>query len=357
MTEKHTLFELPEAAPDHLYALLRNAARGYKCFLALRVALDAGIFERLQKGGRPDALAACLGLDPQILEGLCALLVEEGLLDERGGKLFTSDDARTYLVPDSPLYQGAVLENIDETFALWGRLWRALKQGPLNPFEEGLFGGAFLPALAAETLAGEAQRTAALVSAVPGFSQVREVLDLGGGHGLYALALCARNPDLQAEIMDLDQVRPVAEANMLRFGAKRVRFTSGDVFHSDLGTDRDAVLLFYNPGGKRFDLLERIHACLAPGGIFVSKHAFYSENEGSKDPLVDLEWRMTAFPGVSKGPNVYRFQGDLCYEAYRAELESRFEILADHGPEAFAAPNVGKFGDRLDSRLIVARKR
>ncbi|MGE4551485.1 MAG: methyltransferase, partial [Desulfovibrionaceae bacterium] len=233
------------------------------------------------------------------------------------------------------------------------------RSGPLNPVAEGLFGGAFLPALAAEALSGEARRTADRLLETPGFDAVDDVLDLGGGHALYALALAARLPGLRAEVLDLPSARPLAEGHIRRFGGGdgRVRFRAGDIFHADLGRGRQAVLLFYSPGGKRPDLLERIHACLAPGGFFVSKHAFYAADEGRKDPLLDLEWRLSAFPGTAKGPRVYEFQGDLDRDAYRAELAARFDIVAEHEAPAFAAPDLGKFGDRLDSRLIIARKR
>jgi spermidine synthase len=35
------------------------------------------------------------------------------------------------------------------------------------------------------------------------------------------------------------------------------------------------VIFSYNPGGKNERILEKIHRCLKPGGLFVTKHAFY----------------------------------------------------------------------------------
>jgi hypothetical protein len=347
----------PAIAPDRVYGLLEQASRGCKIFAALRAALGRNLFQHLGTPKPTDRLARETGLGPRLLEPLCGLLAQAGFLEHDPQGWALPEDVRTYLAEDGPLSQRAVVDNLAETFRVWERLDRILDTGPVDPMKEGLFGGAFLPALAAETLSGEAQRTAALVAGVPGFGEVRDLLDLGGGHGLYALALCARLPGLRAEIMDTKWARPVAEQFMAGQGHGRARFIEGDIFTSPLGQGRDAALLFYNPGGKRADMLERIHACLRPGGFLASKHVFYARDDEGKDPLSDLEWNLTAFPGVSKGPHVYRFEGDLDQEEYMALLESKFDILADHGPEAFAAPALGKFGDRLDSRLIVAQKR
>ena len=350
------LNHFPAVAPDRLYALLEHTVRGAKAFLALKAALDKGLFSFLEEPKSMEQLAEALKVEPHLLEPLCALLAQAGFLEVRDGQWSLPEDVRFYL-SDGPFSHKPVVENLAETIALWGRMGQVLDTGPLDPFREGLFGGAFLPALAAETLAGECQRTADLLARVEGMDQVRDLADLGGGHGLYALALCARLPELHAEILDRPMARPLAEQNIERFGNGRTRFTEADIFRDSLGADRDAALLFYNPGGKNAALLDRIHACLRPGGIFASKHAFYSRNEGGKDPLNDLEWNLAVFPGVAKGPHVYRFRGDLDFEDYLALLEERFEVLADHGPEDFASPDLGKFGDRLDSRLIIARKR
>lgn len=357
--------------PDRLYEVLRQASHGCKTFLALKAALDSGLIQRLGDGRGPrtvDRIVQEMGLDGSVLLSLCRVLVEMGVLEcarvSKDVGMMRPDDAlclspmaEEYLLSDGHLNQLPVIANVSETMHLWELLGKALEQGPLYPEREGLFGGTFLPALAAEAFSGEAQRTAALVASVAGFDAARDLLDLGGGHGLYSLALCARCKELHAEVMDFENVRPIAERYIGELGDGRVSFTAGNVFSAPLGTERDAVLLFYSPGGKRADLLDRIHDCLKPGGYFVSKHAFYGRGEGSKNPLLDLEWRMTAFPGVNKRENIYSFQGDLCREDYLDMLEQRFEIVADHGPEVFAAPDVGKFGDRLDSRLIVARKR
>jgi len=365
MSNRCLLLDPPDSAPTALYDLLRRSARGYKTVLALRAVLRAGMFDLADRPRSVAEWARALNLEERILSPVCELLAEAGVLERREPGYCPAPWTRTWLAQDGPLCQEAVVENVVETCGLWGELERALRRGPLDPWKEGLFGGSFLPALGAESLVGEAQRSAALVAQTPGFDQVRDLADLGGGHGLYSLALCARCPELHAEVLDLPGAKAQAEAWTARFasyvqdgnGGTRVRFTPTDIFADPLGEERDAVLLFYNPGGKNPHLLERIHDCLRPGGLFVSKHAFYRREEGSKDPLSDVEWNMTAFPGVEKGPHVYWFAEDLCREEYMERLDRGFEVLAEYEADAFASPDLGKFGDRLDSRMIICRKR
>lgn len=350
-------FSPPEPSPKSLYASLEQASRGYKTFLALRTAVRFGVFSFLSSGKKLDDLSSDTGIAPCFLEPLCELLEQIGMVCKQDDIWWPTEDAGTYLCASGPYSQVAVLESLVETFSLWEKLESIFQRGPVNPFKEGIFGGAFLPGLAAETLAGEAQRTAALAAAVPDFFKVRDLLDIGGGHGLYSLAFCARFPEMQAEIMDLESARPLAERNIQIFNGSRVRFSPADIFKEPLGKERDAVLLFYNPGGKNPQLLERIHDCLRQGGIFASKHVFYSRGDKGKDPLTDLEWNLTAMPGVEKGPYMYSFSGDLPREDYMAQLGDFFEIVADYGPENFAVPDLAKFGDRQGSRFIIARKR
>ena len=102
---------------------------------------------------------------------------------------------------------------------------------------------------------------------------------------------------------------------------------------------------------------EKIHRCLNPGGLFVTKNAFYRQEEGSKSVLLDAEWHLTAFSGVEKGRNVYAFHGDLSWEAYMERLRQRSVVDEIIDAKDYATPPLAKFGDRLDSKIIICRKR
>jgi predicted O-methyltransferase YrrM len=351
---------LPDPAPvdpTPLYDVLHSASVGIKRFQALRAALRLGLFERLEEACDDVTLAGELGLDPVLTSAFCALLADMRLLIHKGKAWQRTQVATCFLDSRSPYYLGEMLRCMADDISLWEGLENLLRNGPLDLSKEQVFQGSFLEALARESLLGEVQKTADLVAAMPGFASARRALDLGGGHGLYAMALCERNPTLRAIVFDTPTACAATKAYIREFGAERMTAQAGDLFQDDWGADYDLVFFSYNPGGKQKRILQKIYASLAPGGLFVTKHAFYGTREGSKDALLDMEWLLTRFPGIGKAPNVYRFAGDLSREAYLAFLIEHYELLLLSEARQFAPPALGRFGDRLDSHLIICRKR
>jgi hypothetical protein len=356
MTQQR-LPDLPPVDPAPLYALLHAAFTGNKRLQALRTALCLDLFEHLEKECAGEELASSLNLDPILTSSLCALLAEMGLVERKGNAWRRTDLAACFLDSRSPFFQGEVLRCMEDNLDLWAGLEDLLRHGPIDISKEQVFQGSFLDALASESLLGEVQKTAELVASTPGFAQVRRALDLGGGHGLYALALCEQNPELRAIVFDTPAACGVAQAYIQKFSADRVTTKAGDLFQDDWGTGYDLVFFSYTPGGKQARILRKIHTSLASGGLFVTKHAFHGGREGSKDALIDLEWLLTRFPGIGKERNAYCFTGDLSREEHLAFIIEHYELLSIFEAREFAPPALGKFGDRLDSQLIIARKR
>ena len=347
----------PEPSPEKLYRLWEQAARGYKQFCTLAAAVRLRLFDHLDQPRLPGELADRMGTDAQLTADLCDMLVAMDVLAGHGDGVCATPLSQTYLRSDSPWFQEAVIENIFSGFGLWRQLDRVCREGPIRVDEADFFENNLIDSLAAETLTGELHHTVAAIVRQPEFAAARRVLDLGGGHGLYAMALNARCPDLEAIVFDFPPVEKDFEYFRKRYGATGVRFVAGNLFTDDLGRDFDLVLFSYNPGGKNERVLEKIHRCLRPGGLFVTKHAFYRRGEGTKSVLQDVEWQLTAFSGVAKGRHVYAFDGDLCREAYLQRMQRSFEIIETIPAWDFATPPLAKFGDRLDSEIIIARKR
>ncbi|WP_300671942.1 class I SAM-dependent methyltransferase [Desulfoluna sp.] len=346
-----------EPQADALHGLFYQASRHYKEFCAMTAAVRLGIFDALEEPLTLEGLCDACRLLPPATKHLLELLCELGLLNRQDDRYRNTPLSALYLVTSSPLFQGAVMRDIQNGFALWDRLDRVLQEGPIAVEEETFFENGLVDSLAAEILCGELQKTVEAVASVPAFKQARSLLDLGGGHGLYAIALSRINPELHATVFDFPDIARKAEEVLAANGADRVRFVPGNLFTDDLGSDHDVIFLSYNPGGKNPALLKRIHDALKPGGLFVTKHVFYKKEEGSKDRLLDLEWSLSAFNGVKKGDNVYRFSGDLSWEAHQDLLTQYFTIEETLEADAFSGLPLAKFGDRVDSRMIIAVKK
>jgi SAM-dependent methyltransferase len=132
---------------------------------------------------------------------------------------------------------------------------------------------------------GAAQRAPLLVQTV-GAEGVGRLLDVGGGSGAYSIAFARANPSLEAVILDLATVLPIAEGHVAEAGlAGRVLTRAGDLRKDDLGAGFDLVLLssichMLDSAGNR-DLLRRAFAALSPGGRVVISDFVLAEDRTS----------------------------------------------------------------------------
>ena len=93
-------------------------------------------------------------------------------------------------------------------------------------------------------LAGRAKNVApALATAVP-MSDSQQLLDIGGGTGIYSYALLEQNPNLRAAVFDRPEVLKVASEMAHEYDLKdRTDFVAGDMFVDPFPPDADTILL------------------------------------------------------------------------------------------------------------------
>jgi SAM-dependent methyltransferase len=102
----------------------------------------------------------------------------------------------------------------------------------------------------------------------------RTLVDVAGGHGGFAMAMCRRHPSLRATVVDLPPSVAVGRAVVDEQGyAARVSFREGDVFEVGLGSDLDVVSVFnlihHLPEERDRRLVAMAHEALRPGGHIV----------------------------------------------------------------------------------------
>jgi cyclopropane fatty-acyl-phospholipid synthase-like methyltransferase len=116
--------------------------------------------------------------------------------------------------------------------------------------------------------AGEVARR---VKLEPGATRL---LDVGGGHGQWSVAFCARHPELESTVLDLAPAVPVGEAIVAEAGmSERVRYRAGDLRTAGWGEGWDCVLIFnviHNLSPQEAEAaVGRARAALRPGGRLV----------------------------------------------------------------------------------------
>jgi ubiquinone/menaquinone biosynthesis C-methylase UbiE len=231
-----------------------------------------GIFDALAE--RPDdaeGLARRLRLDPRGTDILLVALHALGYVDERDGVYRNAAAVEKFVLPDSPQSVRAYVEVFNQD--MWdefGRTDDAVRTGetsglhrrdPDDPYWERYMRGLFdLTRLGGDEVA----------KMIPARSP-RRMLDLAGGHGGYAIAMCRRHADLRVTIAELEGAarigrQIVAEEDM----ADRIDFLVGDMFEVDLGRGYDVATAFqivhHFDEDQNVELLSLARAALRDGG-------------------------------------------------------------------------------------------
>lgn len=239
---------------------------------AIMAATSLGVFDALaERPDGADALARRLKLDPQGTDILLVALHAMGYVDERNGKYRNAPAVERYVLPDGPQSLRAYIEGFNQD--MWDEFSHAehaLRTGettglhsraPDDPYWERYMRGLFdLTRLAGPDVAK-------LIRA----RSPKRMLDLAGGHGGYAIAMCERHKDLSVTIAELEGAarigRQIVEENGM---SKRIDYLVGDMFQTDLGTDYDVATAFqivhhFDPA-QNVELLTLAYETLRPGG-------------------------------------------------------------------------------------------
>jgi SAM-dependent methyltransferase len=102
----------------------------------------------------------------------------------------------------------------------------------------------------------------------------RRMVDVAGGHGGFAMAMCRRHPNLEVTVLDLPPSAAVGRKIVAEQGfSDRVSFREGDVFDLGLGEDLDVVSIFnlihHLPEERDRELCRMAREALRPGGVLV----------------------------------------------------------------------------------------
>ncbi len=335
------LLEKPKADSNFLLTFLDTSTNGIRKFYTLVAAIDLELFELLKKPRRSKEIAEKLNCNEKLINLLCKTLCDLGFLRKTKNGYVNTGIANAFLVKDSPYSQVTYIKNKTKSLNLWLNLAEIIKKGPIKLDSEFFFSKRAIHSLAQASLLGEVQKTVKIVSKLPEFQMAKKLLDLGGGHGLYAIAFASINPKLNAYVFDLPGVIEWTKKYVEIFKAKRVHVIPGNFFTDDLGNNYDIIFSSYNPGGKKGELIPKIHSSLKAGGLYINKQIFPNKDVS----LLDLEWNLWSF-GMKKGKRAYTFEGDLTLKEYVKRLkEVGFKVL-----------KIINFNRKWMTKMIIAKK-
>ncbi len=139
----------------------------------------------------------------------------------------------------------------------------------------------------------------------------RSLLDVGGGHAQYAVALCRHWPGLRATVVDLEPAARIGREVVQQEGlSDRIEFRAAHLLKAPFGESHDVA--FYFNVAHHLDeptnraTFRRLHAALAPRGTLVVWEPFQEEKERSRRDQLGM--LLALFFGVTSKEKTYSFE-------------------------------------------------
>lgn len=320
---------------------ISRIAYGFMASKALFSALNFDLFGRL--AGGPSSFARLVeetGVAPNRLRTMLAALTGVGLIVRDGDGYRNAPASERYLVRGAPAYFGDYYR-----FQIDRQIYPALLH-----LDAGIAGDT--AHLAFDSLAGltgdpkeadaftRAQHAGSMGPALMLAKELdlggaRVLLDVGGGSGAFSIALCQRNPELRATVLDYPNVIAVAERFVRQAKLQdRIAYLTGDAVGTAWPNEQDVVLMSYLLSAVAEPSIPLVFRkawdALRPGGRLLI-HDFMLDDDETGPALAAL-WFLQYLSGRVDG---------ICFSAatLAAQLERQgFENISDQ----VAVPEITK---------------
>ncbi len=266
---------LPDISTDWLAlsGIITDGAR-HKIFIA---ALRLKIFDHLD-GSASEEIAARMETHPRNTELLLNALAGMDLIRKKNGEYGHTEQSAAFLDSGSAAYLGDYLLHVNAFYEQAPEaLENLVRTGPppaTGDLSDQSVWAESAKRHAAYQYCGEARRIADILGRLPEFPEMRRMLELGGGAGFYTMTIVAGRPDMTGVILEQPAVAEVTKGFVREYGLEdRVEVIAGDYMRDDLQGPYDliyasATLNFYKHDLDQ--LFTKVHAALAPGGVFMT---------------------------------------------------------------------------------------
>jgi SAM-dependent methyltransferase len=224
------------------YARMADLAIGARIAIALRIAAERAIADRLADGPKSvAALAGETGLPAESLQRLLRGLSAFGVFAESSDGMFSQTDLSACMRQGaSPSVREMILVlNDDAVLNGWRRLSQVLASGaPAFPAANGVSFFDYIAsdqersALMGGFMTGIYGSEGAKIAASVQFARFGSLLDVGGGPGHVLIDILQRNPAVRGALFELPQTAGIARAFFAGKGFAHCEVVAGDFFES-----------------------------------------------------------------------------------------------------------------------------
>jgi predicted O-methyltransferase YrrM len=261
----------PDSSPDAILKLARQ-------FMESRILLSAAelnLFTLLE--GTPtgaEDLALRLDADPRGLATLLDALAAMGLLSKREEAYQTSPELAPFLTDGGDRSLLPMILHAAHLWESWSGLTPIVRGVRMNgiPAPSARDAKELNAFIGAMHVVGTPLAQGIVAAVQPG--PARNLIDVGGASGTYAIAFLKAAPEMKATLFDRPAVIPIARERLAEAGMlDRVRLVAGDFQEDELPGGHDLALLsaiiHQNSPAKNVELFRKVLRALLPGGRIV----------------------------------------------------------------------------------------
>jgi hypothetical protein len=223
---------------------IREFASSFQKSRILLSGFELDIFTNIyESGSTSKQIANNLHLDEHACDRLMNALVPLGFLTKQNNLFFNTEDSFTFLSKKSPDYLGGLM-HANHLWNSWSGLSVVVKTGKsAHPAEINERGEEWLfPFINA--MHDRAKQQAPVQLANIDLSEIRSVLDIGGGSGAYSMEFVSKNPEIDATVFDLPNVVPITNQFITKEGfLGKINTHPGDYTIDDLPEGFDLLFL------------------------------------------------------------------------------------------------------------------
>ena len=222
-------------------------------------------------------LATQTNANEDFLQAILNALACMEFLQFQKDKYKNSHLSRIYFVEDAPYYLGDFVQLMVNESLKWNKLFSIVSEGKEISDDSDESNRTFIKAMHNIGMLGEVD---ALINFVD-LSGCPNMLDAGGGSGIYSISLCQKYPDLKSILDTYETLAVTKEYVSKQKESERIELRECDITKDKLGDNIDAVLL----SDVTYDeieaekILRNVWKCLrTKGQLIIRGYYFASEN-------------------------------------------------------------------------------
>lgn len=291
-------------------------------------AVDKGLFEAIghQKVTLENICSEC-NLNQKAVKSLLGVLATMGLIKHKQDLFYLTAKSKKWILKDSPdsLYWLMMFNNrvcikwmdYTGTFLETGK---GLQYHKTFTEEEWYYYQKAMEAAASAT-SKEALRK------IPVPSGATSMLDIGGSHGLYSVALCKKYPNLSSIILDLpaavEKAAPILEKYKM---GNRVTHQGGNALTYDIGNEKYDVIIMASVAHHFTDeenkqVAKKAYNALKPGGIFTILEVLQTDtiqyNGDMLSAVGDFFFALSSTSGTWSLQQINQWQKEAGFSPYK----------------------------------------